>query len=217
MHSQIENNSPGTLPANILRILMRPHKHCRVLALPQILLQRNRLSIVEHQDSLQIILRRIVRVLRLGIFIEPRVLRSIQLGDQRIRNRVPGVNFGAEQKRGGQLRLVAHLRTGVNVEAHVVITQLGQVLLQLLCKGHFPQRTVSAEREKAELWIVEEVNRAKAMRQEVEHSHRDQFVVQPVLLMERAERVLRLRVSRLEGGRKLFRSVNGRLDKYEQQ
>lgn len=82
--------------------------------------------------------------------------------------------------------LVSHLNAGVNVEAHIVVANSRVVLVQSPDKLDFAQRRVGAQVQKRIVRIVEEVNRRDTVRQDVDHVHADQLVVQPVLHVKAA-------------------------------
>ena len=96
----------------------------------------------------------------------------------------------AKKVRGSEPSFVAHFWTVEEVEAHVVVMQLGTLPGKLLCEGDFAQGRVGAEREEGKVGVVEEVLGRQAARQNVHNADSHNAAIDAILLVVGAERDL---------------------------
>ena len=96
----------------------------------------------------------------------------------------------AKKVRGSESPFVAHFWAVEEVEAHVVVMQLGTLPGKLLCEVDFAQGRVGAEREEGKVGVVEEVLGRQAARQNVHNADSHNAAIDAILLVVGAERDL---------------------------
>ena len=83
------------------------------------------------------------------------------------------------------MSLVAHLRAAVDVEAHVVVSEIRASQVQLASELDLSQGRVDPWREEHDVGVVEEVHGGETAGEDVDHTHHDEATVNVVVLVVR--------------------------------